>query len=352
MLTVFSTAKPFVGHDGIIQRNAILSWTLLHPQVEVILFGDESGTAGICSELGLVHEPYANRNVDGMKYVHYLFARVNEIARHPYLCFANCDIILPRELIEAVERVAAAFDRFLIVGRRWNIHVDQPLRFEDLAANDLNRRIRKHGKRGAPNGLDYFVFPRGEFCALPPFLVGRFYWDNWMVWDAYSRGVPVVDVSGLVNAGHQIHGRDYHPGAQLEGEAVELYGRDNAYNRRLLASLLAARGDNVAVHIIDRWIWLNIRVGVYGASHILDARRLRQRTTWSMYALLWRQRAEWLAQVGVGLTLRRTRRVRHALGIRSETLSRLSGRMRTVTDLWASPRIDRNSGPPRKRRQV
>jgi hypothetical protein len=45
MPTFFTTAKPFPGHDGIIQRNALKSWTRLHPEVEVILFGDEGGAA-------------------------------------------------------------------------------------------------------------------------------------------------------------------------------------------------------------------------------------------------------------------------------------------------------------------
>ena len=43
MLTVFTTAKPFREHSGIIQRNALKSWTMLHPRVEVILFGDKEG---------------------------------------------------------------------------------------------------------------------------------------------------------------------------------------------------------------------------------------------------------------------------------------------------------------------
>jgi hypothetical protein len=34
MLTFFTTAKPFRGHSGVIQRNALKSWTLLHPDVE------------------------------------------------------------------------------------------------------------------------------------------------------------------------------------------------------------------------------------------------------------------------------------------------------------------------------
>ena len=62
MLTVFSTAKSFHGHSGIIQRNALKSWTLLHPDVEVILFGDEDGAAETCRDLGIRHEPKVRRN--------------------------------------------------------------------------------------------------------------------------------------------------------------------------------------------------------------------------------------------------------------------------------------------------
>jgi len=61
MLTLFSTPKPFHGHIGVIQRNALKSWTVLHPDVEVILFGDDEGAADACRELGLRHEPYVER---------------------------------------------------------------------------------------------------------------------------------------------------------------------------------------------------------------------------------------------------------------------------------------------------
>ena len=46
MLTLFSTCKPFHGHNGVIQRNALKSWRLLHPDIEIILFGDDEGVAG------------------------------------------------------------------------------------------------------------------------------------------------------------------------------------------------------------------------------------------------------------------------------------------------------------------
>ena len=52
MLTLFTTAKAFAGHNEIIQRNALKSWTLLHPDIEIILFGKDEGAAELSRELG------------------------------------------------------------------------------------------------------------------------------------------------------------------------------------------------------------------------------------------------------------------------------------------------------------
>lgn len=51
MLTLFTKAKPFTGRSAVIQRNALQSWRLLHPDLEVILFGDDAGAAKVCREL-------------------------------------------------------------------------------------------------------------------------------------------------------------------------------------------------------------------------------------------------------------------------------------------------------------
>src|SRR5215472_16468615 len=94
MLTLFATAKAFEGHSGIIQRNALKSWTLLHPDVEVILFGDDKGTAEIAAELGLRHEPYVERNELGTKRLDSMFGQAQKIARNDILCYVNCDIVI------------------------------------------------------------------------------------------------------------------------------------------------------------------------------------------------------------------------------------------------------------------
>jgi hypothetical protein len=54
MLTLFTTAKPFEGHSGVIQRDALKSWKLLRPDIEIILFGDDAGGAEIATNLAFV----------------------------------------------------------------------------------------------------------------------------------------------------------------------------------------------------------------------------------------------------------------------------------------------------------
>lgn len=55
MFALFTMLKAFRGDFGVIQRNAILSWTRIHRQPEIILFGDEDGVAELASEAQLRH---------------------------------------------------------------------------------------------------------------------------------------------------------------------------------------------------------------------------------------------------------------------------------------------------------
>jgi hypothetical protein len=85
MLTFFTTAKPFLGHSGVIQRNALRSWVRLRPDVEVILFGDDEGAAEIARESSIRHEPQVQRIEHGTKRLDAMFARAQAIARHDVL---------------------------------------------------------------------------------------------------------------------------------------------------------------------------------------------------------------------------------------------------------------------------
>jgi hypothetical protein len=212
MLTFFTTAKPFAGHSGIIQRNALRSWKLLHPEVEVILFGDEEGVAEVCAELDLRHVPRVKRHESGMKYLDFMFREAQQTARHSILCYSNCDIVLLPDFLNALEKAQVWRDKFLMVARRWDTDVMSPIEFERSNwANGTRQLALLTGKKQNPHFIDFFVFPRGFYSDVPELVVGRSYWDHWLVWRALDGGLPVLDASRAIVPVHQNHSYGYHP---------------------------------------------------------------------------------------------------------------------------------------------
>lgn len=206
MITFFTTGKPFRGHDGFTQRNALRSWKLLHPDVEVILFGDEEGAAEVCAEFGLRHEPQVERN-GRVPYVSPMFVRAQEMARHDYLCYSNCDIVFFHDFLKALRLAVEWQKRFLMVAQRWDTDVTGAIDFtrQDWATR-LRQVARAHGFLQHPNFIDFFLFSRGLYENIPPLVVGHCYWDHWMIWKALSLKVPVLDASPYIVAVHQNHG--------------------------------------------------------------------------------------------------------------------------------------------------
>ncbi len=195
-----------------IQRNALKSWTLLDPDVEVILFGDDAGAAEVGRELGLRHEPRVERNRLGSKRLDYMFARAQEMARHEVLCYCNCDILLKRDFCAALARVRRAHQRFLMVGRRWDTDVSEPIDFANAGWEKTAEALtRERGVQQPGWSIDYFAFPRGLYAEVPALVIGRVWWDHWLVWKARAEGAAVVDASEVVTVIHQNHDYGYHP---------------------------------------------------------------------------------------------------------------------------------------------
>ena len=106
MLTLFTIPKPFRGHVGVIQRNAIKSWVMLRPACQIILFGDEEGTLEVAKEWGVHHMPEVARNEFGTPLLDSTFATAHRLAINNILCYANADIMLLNDFMVAVTRLA------------------------------------------------------------------------------------------------------------------------------------------------------------------------------------------------------------------------------------------------------
>jgi hypothetical protein len=226
MITFFSTPKPFRGHIGVIQRNAIESWKRIHPSAEVILFGDEEGAADAARDLAIRHVPDVKRNEHGTKYLSPIFDAAQDLAHHHCLCYINCDIILLSDFRSAAERVAALGGRFLMAGQRWDTDVTAPIDFYAMDWEATVRRLASAANhQRPPQWIDYFLFSRGLYYKnTPPFVIGRPGWDPWLLWFARHSGARVVDATRMVMAVHQNHDYSYHPDGEKgvwEGEEAQ-----------------------------------------------------------------------------------------------------------------------------------
>ena len=219
MITIFTMPKPFLRHIAVIQRNAILSWTLLRPECEIILLGDEVGTANVAAKFGIRHIPEIARNEYGTPLVSDIFAQAKRFASHEILCYVNADIIFLSDFMFAIKRVASIKQRFLMAGQRWDLDFDQPLPSYHGWEAQLKALLRQSAKIHPKCGIDYFVFPLGLFNEIPPFAVGRPGWDNWMIYKARTTGADVIDSTEAITAIHQNH--DYSHVPQRIGNTYE-----------------------------------------------------------------------------------------------------------------------------------
>jgi tetratricopeptide (TPR) repeat protein len=216
-ITIFSVPKPFKDHVGIIQRNAIQSWTLLKPQPEIILLGDDEGTAEIAKEFGLIHIPSIEKNEFGTPLVSSIFEIAQNIATNSVLAYVNADIILMSDFISAVQQVESRFTSFLMVGQRWDMDLNYLIDFSVIDwENNLRNKTSSSGRLHESTGIDYFIFNKGFYKSVLPFAIGRTMWDNWLVYQALKQKAPVIDSTQNVFIIHQNHGYEHIKGGEHE----------------------------------------------------------------------------------------------------------------------------------------
>jgi len=227
LFTIFACPRAFDGHYGVIQWNAIKSWTLLNPRPSILLLGNDAGTQEIAKELNVEYIPEIERNNFGTPLVSDLFLKAEKHSSSPLLTYVNADIILMDDFTESVKQVHALKRPFLLVGQRWDFNLNERLDFKRGWEERLRDQVRREGHARGPTGIDYFVFPRGLWPSIPPFALGRFTWDVWLLSKARMSTTCVIDASTYVMAVHQNH--QY---AHSQGERGVVWGPEAQQNRK------------------------------------------------------------------------------------------------------------------------
>jgi hypothetical protein len=205
VLTIFTHPKAFRGRTATIQRNALGSWLLLHPDVQIILFGDAVGAQEVAWEFGLHYEESPELTARGAIRLDYMLATALRRARHDVLCYLPCDTLLLPEFCSAFNRVEALYREFVMVGRSHTLDSDA---WDDLDSHtELKPRCERLAASTRRAELGYLVFSRGCFqsgiAALSSDTPAAM---NWLLRKAIAEKLAVVDASQMAVAVQQREG--------------------------------------------------------------------------------------------------------------------------------------------------
>jgi hypothetical protein len=231
-MTIFSCPKPFQGHFGMIQYNAIASWTMLKPRPEVILLGDEVGTADVPRRLTVRHIPEIEYSPSGAPMVSSMLRAIEREGHGVISALVNADVITTQSFWDVTSRVYSTLEGgFLIIGRRWCLDVTTPISFtRGNWWRTLRRNCQSSGRLDHPDALDYFIFTHDLYEDLPPLAMGRAAVDGALIALALEKGVPVIDATDVIFVAHQNH--DY---SHVAGGKEEVWnGPDAQRNRELV----------------------------------------------------------------------------------------------------------------------
>ena len=204
-----------------IQRNAIATWTKLNPAPDVLLFGSEEGTEQAARELNVRHVPVVTCTPSGTPRVDALFAAVRDQTQSRWLAYVNADIILLDDFSRAFASVQAEARRWgpgrevLLCSQRVDVVVREPIDFSDAEWSERIRSlVNETGVRMNKDAIDLILFTRELYPDLPPLVLGRPAWDNYMLWKARKSGAAVIDASGAFAVIHQAHDYSHAGGWQ------------------------------------------------------------------------------------------------------------------------------------------
>jgi hypothetical protein len=233
MITFLASPKAFEGKTRIAQTRAILSWLHVHPDAEVILFGEALGADELCKKLGIVYCPNVETSESGVPLFNSIVDFAKNRAKHDLQVFLNCDIILTPSFLSPIGLIS--WSKFLLIGQRITIDRDVSVdeSSEDLISTLNQLAFDRKIKLDPPAAIDYFVFPRGMWSSLPPVIIGRAYYDGALLAHCLRSSIPIIDITFVSPVLHPEHDYQHVKGGRREvfsGHDAKLNQERNGIN--------------------------------------------------------------------------------------------------------------------------
>tara|TARA_S200000501_G_scaffold367155_1_gene403080 strand:- start:8469 stop:9314 length:846 start_codon:yes stop_codon:yes gene_type:complete len=206
MFTILTTAKDFDSNFKLIQVNAINSWRSLSEDIEIIIFGASKGVNEYSKIINATYIPKIKCTDSGIPLISDMIFQGTRRAKYDLLLLINADIILPNNFLDIIQILKNRKKKFLAIGHRWDMDVDEYINFNNpTETKNFWSLSIEVSKQHSCTGIDYFIFKKGTLKSLPDFAIGRFGWDNWILWYVRRRLIPLIDLSAEIKVIHQNH---------------------------------------------------------------------------------------------------------------------------------------------------
>ncbi len=210
MITIFSTPKNFTNEFTKIQKNAFLNWRSLSKKIEIIIMGNSLGAESEAKKIGAKYIKEIESSKDGIPTIPGLFKTAEKNSTNDILCYVNSDILFPKNFLETIKILKMYNRKYLAVGHRWDLNVNELIDFSNSDdSNNFWSYAKEKSKKHSCTGIDYFIFKKGTFNKIPKLVIGRIGWDNWLLWKARNKRIPLIDISDNVFTIHQNHSYNY-----------------------------------------------------------------------------------------------------------------------------------------------
>jgi hypothetical protein len=210
MITVFTTAKNFVGVDERNQRTALENWKANRLISEIILYGKSKGAEDLCRRLGITYVPDVPTTDLGTPYLDSMYEDARQRCQTSWIGYINCDIILPHTFEKMFHQLDQLRNqKLLVLGGRQNFDWPEDMHFSSL--DEIESHATKTGSPDWPHGTDYFFHPIQVHIPFPKFAIGRPYWDNWLMHFGISSHGDVIDVTSSMKVLHPNHDYQHVP---------------------------------------------------------------------------------------------------------------------------------------------
>jgi len=207
MITIYTTCRNSKKWPlyGIIQYNAIKSWTLLKPRPQILVMGTDPGSEDLCKELDVTYVPDVEVNVENVPIIPSMIKIAEKMSTNDVLALCSSDIILFQDVIATCKAMAnrpKELNEFCGMAIKFNKKINQKINF----SGDWRKEIKKNTWSAGAWAGDYFLHNKGYWKEdMPPFVIGRARCDNWMVWYGVVQRGCLVNMTEALTIIHHSH---------------------------------------------------------------------------------------------------------------------------------------------------